>query len=76
MNNTTEFLDGLTTPLGYGYIEPDEVAEICVDNNIGFKELHNLGWVADSYLDEIAEAYVYMETEDIEAEEWLKEGKL
>ena len=90
MNNLQrEFLNGLTTPLGYGYIEPDEVVDICVDNDISFLEFQkDVDWLDEPDMEAIAKVYAEdcddedakeflgtdeMSDEDTQLEHWSKE---
>lgn len=74
MNNNVmqkEFLNGLTTPLGYGYIEPDEVVDICVDNDISFLEFQkDVDWLDEPDMEAIAEVYAE-DCDDEDAKEFL-----
>lgn len=68
-----EFLNGVTKLLGYGYIGPDEVVNVCVDNGINFKNFYNLVGCLDEYqMEDIAMTYIE-ESEDLDAEDYLNE---
>ena len=73
MNTQTEFLNGLTTPLGYGYIDEVEIVDICIDNDINFKSFYNsVDWLEEYQMESIATAYSEM-CEDKDAEDYLSE---
>ena len=72
MNNLQrEFLNGLTTPLGYGYIEPDEVVDICVDNDITFANfVEAVDWLDEPEMEAIATVYAE-DCDDKDAKEFI-----
>ena len=73
MNTQTEFLNGLTTPLGYGYIDEVGIVDICIDNEINFKSFYNsVDWLDDYQMESIATAYVEI-SDDTDAEDYLSE---